>query len=56
MRTFTGTNWLYSFWIDMNEPSVFNIAKLAMPGDNTHIREDGSKVTHKDLHNAYGPL
>ncbi len=27
-----------------------------MPKDNLHFRADGTKVMHRDLHNAYGAL
>jgi len=44
----------------MNEPSVFKgsveIEQLGMPKNNTHIREDGTIVEHRYVHNAYGAL
>ena len=56
MREMEGTNDLYSFWNDMNEPSVFSEKDLAMPLDNLHVRRNGSWVSHGELHNLYGSL
>jgi alpha-glucosidase (family GH31 glycosyl hydrolase) len=33
---FNGTNSNYSYWIDMNEPSVFNIPGMTIPSDALH--------------------
>ena len=41
----------------MNEPSVFNDNfddQTTMPKVNVHILGDGTKVPHRDVHNAYG--
>jgi alpha 1,3-glucosidase len=38
---FKGTNRNFGYWIDMNEPSVFNSDELTMPRDNIHITADG---------------
>jgi alpha-glucosidase (family GH31 glycosyl hydrolase) len=54
--SFKGTNELYSFWNDMNEPSVFSENELAMPKENLHWKADGQTVRHRDLHNMYGAL
>ena len=44
----------------MNEPSVFDDptaqGQAGMPLNNTHFREDGTMVRHRDVHNAYGAL
>ncbi|TNV84430.1 hypothetical protein FGO68_gene16765 [Halteria grandinella] len=53
---FKGTTKLFSFWIDMNEPSVFSHDELTMPKDATHLTNDGRVFKHKDVHNAYGIL
>lgn len=53
---FKGTTKLFSFWIDMNEPSVFSHDELTMPKDAVHLTSDGRAFRHKDLHNAYGIL
>ncbi len=42
------------FWIDMNDPSVFNRIGT-MPDDVIHPNE-GKKLAHKDIHNLYGHL
>lgn len=40
-------------WIDMNEPSVFNIFEMTMPKENIHY--DGTQlVEHREVHNLYG--
>lgn len=40
-------------WIDMNEPSLFNIFDSTMPKENIHY--DGTQlVLHKEVHNLYG--
>jgi alpha 1,3-glucosidase len=53
---FKGTNKLFGYWIDMNEPSVFSHDELTMPKDAIHLTEQGVRVKHGDLHNAYGVL
>jgi hypothetical protein len=40
----------------MNEPSVFSTDSHTMPLDMLHIKADGRKFEHRDLHNAYGAL
>ena len=39
---FEGTSDLYSFWNDMNEPSVFSEQDLAFPPDNLHYKSNGA--------------
>lgn len=41
-------------WVDMNEPSVFEEERGTMPKSNIHITDDGRKVRHGEVHNAYG--
>lgn len=53
---FKGTNKLFSYWIDMNEPSVFSGDELTMPKNAVHVTADNTRYFHKDLHNAYGTL
>lgn len=53
---FKGTNYLYNFWNDMNEPSVFRNPVNRMPLNNLYYKSDGTAVMHKDLHNLYGAL
>lgn len=55
-EVFEGTNSLYSFWNDMNEPSVFSEQDLAFPPDNLHYKANGAQVRHRDVHNMYGAL
>ncbi len=52
----TGTNYLYTYWNDMNEPSEFINEENLMRKTNIHIREDGKKFEHRDVKNAYGGL
>jgi alpha-glucosidase len=40
----------------MNEPSVFSTDSKTMPLDAIHIKMDGRKFEHRDIHNAYGGL
>ena len=47
---------MYSFWNDMNEPSVFSTGTGTMPMDAVHVKSDGTEVSHLELHNAYGAL
>lgn len=42
------------FWNDMNEPSVFNNQKKTFPPDVVHKLDDGSLVSHNEVHNVYG--
>lgn len=53
---FKGSNYLYSFWNDMNEPSVFSTDSHTMPMDAVHVKADGTMRTHLEIHNAYGAL
>ena len=53
---FNGTNYMYSFWNDMNEPSVFSTGTGTLPMDAVHVKADGTEVSHLELHNAYGAL
>lgn len=53
---FIGTNKLFNYWIDMNEPSVFSEDELTMPKKTIHITKDNVQYYHKDVHNAYGIL
>lgn len=53
---FKGTNHLYSYWIDMNEPSVSDSDESTMPKEVLHIAGDGSRIKHRDAHNIYGVM
>ena len=53
---FLGSNWMYSAWNDMNEPSVFTTSTKTMPLDAIHVKADGTMYQHRDVHNAYGGL
>jgi len=53
-ENFKGSSWIYGIWNDMNEPSVFR--PNGMPKTTTHIKEDGTIVEHRYVHNAYGAL
>lgn len=53
-KNFKGSNYLYSFWNDMNEPSVFSTSTHTMPMDMIHWRANGKWFEHRDIHNAYG--
>ena len=61
-KRFVGTNELYDFWIDMNEPSVFDGEQVTMPYQNIHQNmvdfdsEDHVAIRHRDIHNAFGLL
>jgi len=33
---FKGSNYLYTFWNDMNEPSVFSTSSKTLPMDTIH--------------------
>jgi len=41
---FKNTNSNYSYWIDMNEPSVFNIPGMTVPSDALHYTHEGVAV------------
>jgi alpha-glucosidase len=43
------------FWNDMNEPALLDASKT-FPDSLEHRLDDGSKVAHALLHNAYGSL
>lgn len=55
-KNFKGSNYLYSIWNDMNEPSVFSTSTHTMPMDMVHWRANGKSFEHRDIHNAYGAL
>lgn len=38
----------------MNEPSVFGGPEGTMPKHVMHMLADGTKIPHRDVHNAYG--
>ena len=42
------------FWIDMNEPSVFN--EMGTIGDDIIHPAEGANKLHKEIHNQYGHL
>ncbi|CDW88377.1 neutral alpha-glucosidase ab [Stylonychia lemnae] len=56
-ENFKKTNNMFHIWIDMNEPSVFNNNgddEGTMSKINLHLLDNGVKVYHRDVHNAYG--
>ena len=53
---FVGSSPIYSFWNDMNEPSVFNTISKTVPLDMVHYTADNRKFEHRDVHNVYGAL
>lgn len=53
---FQGSNYMYSFWNDMNEPAIFSTDTHTMPLDAVHVKADGTQFTHLEVHNAYGAL
>lgn len=53
---FKGTNSRYNFWIDMNEPSVFDTQTKTIPLNSLHYTSNGKAVMHRDVHNMYGTL
>mmetsp|Transcript_15077 Transcript_15077/g.19056 ORF Transcript_15077/g.19056 Transcript_15077/m.19056 type:complete len:412 (+) Transcript_15077:821-2056(+) len=53
---FKGSNYMYSFWNDMNEPAVFSTDSHTMPMDAVHVKADGTTLQHLEIHNAYGAL
>lgn len=53
---FVGSNYLYSAWNDMNEPSVFESPTKTLPLETVHVKADGRQFEHRDIHNAYGGL
>ena len=40
----------------MNEPAVFGPEENTMQKSAGHILGDGTRVLHRDIHNAYGHL
>jgi len=40
-ENFVGSNYLYNFWNDMNEPSVFSTDSKTLPLDTLHYKADG---------------
>lgn len=54
--SFKGTSKTFSFWVDMNEPSVFSGEELTLPKNAYHMTETMDFVLHRDVHNAYGIL
>lgn len=55
-KVFKGSSYIYSFWNDMNEPSVFSESTMTMPMDAVHVKADGTQRSHLEVHNAYGAL
>lgn len=53
---FKGSNHLYYFWNDMNEPATFNGPGKTLPLDSLHFKKTGHSYAHRDVHNAYGAL
>ena len=54
---FKGLTPLFDFWIDMNEPSVFNYLDGTMPSTNLHSSPKYSRsIYHGEIHNAYGQM
>lgn len=43
-------------WVDMNEPSVFEGEKGTMLKGATHMTDEGIRVEHRFVHNAYSLL
>jgi alpha-glucosidase (family GH31 glycosyl hydrolase) len=41
---FVGTNYLYSFWNDMNEPALFEADDATLPLSAVHLNGDGAQV------------
>eukprot|EP00347_Sterkiella_histriomuscorum_P017483 403349187 len=53
-KVFNGTSDIFHIWIDMNEPSVFNGEEGVMNKTAIHVNSKGTKILHRDVHNAYG--
>lgn len=51
-----GSNYMYQFWNDMNEPDISSTDTKTMPMDAVHVKADGTLRTHREIHNAYGAL
>lgn len=51
-----GSSDIYGYWIDMNEPSVFDAEEQTLPRDSIHIDAKNRSLEHRNLHNAYGLL
>ncbi len=52
-KTLYVENDVSGFWNDMNEPAVFNVARLTFPEDVMH-KYDGHLTNHRKAHNIYG--
>ncbi|KAK9685064.1 Glycosyl hydrolases family 31 [Popillia japonica] len=50
LENFPNTTLNLYIWNDMNEPSVFEVDELTMPGDLSHY----GGIQHRDVHNMYG--
>ena len=56
-ENFNGTTSIYSFWNDMNEPSVFTTnSEKTFPSHCYHTKSDGTVVKNRDIINAYGAM
>ena len=55
-ENFKGTTQMYSFWNDMNEPSVFGAEQQTLPLQSKHMLVDGTIIRHRDVHNIYGSM
>lgn len=55
-ENFKGSSYIYNFWNDMNEPSVFSTSSKTVPLEARHYKADGRSFEHRDVHNAYGAL
>lgn len=53
---FVGTTQIYSYWNDMNEPSVFGAEQQTLPLQSLHMKLDGTQIKHRDVHNVYGSM
>ena len=55
-ENFVGTTSIYSYWNDMNEPSVFESEEGTFPLQNNHYKRDGTQIKVRDVRNAYGSM
>lgn len=53
---FQGTTQIYSYWNDMNEPSVFGAEQQTLPLQSQHRKTDGTVIKHRDARNIYGSM
>jgi len=53
---FKGITDIYQFWVDMNEPSVFQSEMRTMQLNTVHKDDDMNWILHRDVHNAYGGM